>query len=388
MSTENTNTKESVPIDASMEKLLDFLPQKKETGGSSESTTGEEKDQEPEASAQAEEKEGSEGDQSGEENKPDKSESFDINKYFEESSEGVIKGEEDFKASLSKIKGFDELSQKVQALESERETVFANDYVKKLNNLVKSGSSQEQIESFMNLSKMDLDKLDAREALIQNEILNKGRTRALAERIVSKTYGLDALSTDDDTLTPEEIQERKDELEIVQARMQDEANPVVEGFKKELEGLSEIESPEQKKLDEAAKRKSYEKALEPFATKLAESFPTKIALPTGEEGVEISYDLPEDFAASAKQEAIEFFNHPDMEVNEKSVNEFVTTKKALFVYDKLKDITEKFYEQGKAVGVKEASAKYENPHGLENSDVDTDVTIDNLESTLMGIAKS
>ena len=388
MSTDNSTEKEKAPIDPSMESFLNFLPKTEGTGGSPETPSEQEEVEQPDGSAQPEggndPKEGS----GVSDEKTEKTESFDINKYFEESSEGLIKGEEGFKESLSKIKEYDELARKVQALESERETIFANDYVKKLNNLVKSGSSQEQIESFMNLSKMDLDKLDAKEALIQNEILNKGRTRALAERIVSKTYGLDALSTDDDTLTEEEIKERKDELEIVQARMQDDAKPVLDGFKKELEGLSEIESPEQKKLDEAARRKSYEQALEPFAQKLSESFPKNMSLPIGENGAEVSYDLPEGFAESAKKEALEFFNHPDMEVNEETVNEFVTIKKALFVYEKMKDITTKFYEQGKADGTKEATSKFENPHGVSNPDADFDGNAVDLESTLMGIAKN
>lgn len=384
MSEEIQNTEQN-NLDPAMESFYNSLPKEELSGGSPEETNPENKEEAP---AEAEQKNEEQANQENNDNPDGKESTFDLSKYFEESSEGLFKSEEDYKSALSKIKDYDALSQKVQVLESEKESIFANDYIKKLNNLHKEGYSPEQIKSFNNLIELgDIKTLDPKEALIQNEILNNGRTRVLAEKIVSNRYGLNDLSLDDDTLTPEEIEERKDQLEIVNARMEDDAKPVIQGFEKELEGLNNIESPEQKALDEAAKRKAYENALEPFVSKLQESFPKKIVLPTGEEGVEFAYDLPEDFLESVKSEAKEYFNHPDMEVNQETVNEFVTMKKALFVYQNFKDYSEKLWNQAKNAGIKEATAKFENPHGLDNNNVDVNVTNENIEDALMSIAR-
>src|SRR5690606_1518171 len=133
-----------------------------------------------------------------------------------------------------------------------------------------------------------------------------------------------------DTLTEEEIAANKAELATVQAIRSNDAKPIVEDLSKQLDGLSNSVSPEQKALDEAARKKSYEKPLEPFADQLVKDFPTKVAL-SPEEGVELTYSMPEDFTATIKDEAKEYFNHPDMQVNAETVQEFVTLKKALYL---------------------------------------------------------
>lgn len=400
MATEETAQQETAPMDSALQSFYDFIPES-EKGGESPAAPAEESKPDsvtPEAQGDTT----AEADKPAEEQKPaadttapdggeqgDKgagAPAFDLNKYFEESSEGLVKTEDDFKASITKIKDYDTLAEKVKVLEAEKETIFANDFIKKLNALHKEGRSQEQIDSFVSLSRLDLTKIDPKEALVQNEILNNGHTRAIAERIVSKKYGLDKLSIDDDTLTDEEIAANKAELETVQAIMSNDAKPIVDDLKKQLDGLSNSVSPEQKALDEAARKKSYEKALEPFADQLVKDFPTKLAL-SPEEGVELTYDMPEDFTATIKDEAKEYFNHPDMQVNAETVQEFVTLKKALYLYSKQKEIITHFYEQGKALGVKEATAKFENAGGVSQPDADVEVTADNIDETLMAIAQ-
>lgn len=386
MSTENNNT-ENVTLDSATQAFYDFIkPEENQEGGSSsEETSGVDNTQ---GAADPENKNAETVNQEQTDSKTDDQPQFDLNKYFEGSSEGLIKSEDEFKVAIGKIKEYDALQEKVKVLEAEKETIFADDYIKKLNNLRKAGYSNEQIDAFQNLSKLDIDKLDPKEALIQNEVLNKGRTRVLAERLVSDKYGLDSLSLDDDTLTEEEIQERKGKLELATARMEDDAKPILDGFKTELEGLTNIESPEQKALDEAAKRKSYEKALEPFVESLQKSFPEKIVLPTGEEGVEFSYDLPKEFLDSIKTEAKDYFNHPSMEVNKENVDFFVKLKKALFVYENLEDYSKKLWSQAETLGDQKATKRYENPHGLDKPNADVDVTQTDISSQLYNIAKN
>lgn len=392
MSTETSNNQENIPMDSATEMFFESLNDGVKTGESPADKPDGDGSGDDKANAQAASTntndspvETPSGENTNTDNQNTNQPSFDINKYLEESSEGLFKTEEDFKSALSKIKEHDTLTQQVQVLQSEKETIFANDYIKKLNSLHKEGRSPEQIASFEKLSKLDLDKLDPKEALIQDKVLNDGVTRAIAERIVAKQYGLDKLSIDDDTLTEEEIQANKEELETAQELMRIAAKPVVENLRKELDGLTNFESPEQRALDEAARKKSYEKALEPFTQKLAESFPKEIRLEV-EEGVVLTYPLPEGFADSVKQEALGFFNHPDMQVNEESVNEFVTIKKALALYSKQEEILKHSYNQGKAQGVKEKAAEFENLGGIRNPDADVHNGGQSVEDSLMAIA--
>src|SRR5690606_33943128 len=228
--------------------------------------------------------------------------------------------------------------------------------------------------------------MDTKEALVQDQMLNHGHTRAIAERIISKKYGLDKLSVDDELLSDQEKADNQAELETIQAIMKNDAKPVLESFQNELKGLVDSVSPEQKALEEAARKKSYEQALEPFTEQLAKEFPNKLNAPL-EDGVELSYDLPEEFTASIKQEALEYFNHPDMVVNEQTVKEFTTLKKALFLYENKDEIFKSVYSQGKAIGEKNATDKFENRSGVENPAADAEVTVDNIDETLMSIAR-
>lgn len=397
MATQETTNENVAPMDSAMEKFLEFLPESEKSGESPDNTGDGNEPVKPDASAQAE---GGTDDKSvntddtppadpkddnnGE--APADTPSFDLAKYFEESSGGLLKSEEDFKGAISKIKEFDDLQKQVEILKAEKENIFANDFVKTLNNLHREGKSQEQIDSFIALSKVDLSKISGKEALIQDQILNHGHTRVIAERIVSRKYGLDKLSFDEEFLTAEEIQANRDEEETILSIMENDAKPVVEGLKKSLSDIQNSVSPEQKALEEAARKKAYEKALEPFADQLANDLPKKIELPL-EGDLKLTYDLPEDFLASAKQEAIEYFNHPDMEVNSESVGDFVTMKKALYVYSKLKDIMTHSYEQGKAVGTKQAISEFENSGGVVKPDSNTETTVENIDEQLMAIAR-
>lgn len=392
---DNTEQTETKPLDPAMARFYESLPPEELNGESPSNNSGGEKQETTattEAPAEAPVNNGNgegSGNNGSEENKGAENTNqnpFDVNKYLEESSGGLFKSEEDYKSSVSKIKDYEDLRQKYEALQSDYDNVFADDSIKKLNALKKAGKSDEQIASFTALSKMDLANIDPKEALIQHEVLNNGHPRALAERIVNRTYRLNDYPTEGDDLTPDEIQSNKEELETIHAEMKNVAKPIIAGFQKELEGYSNVDSPEQKALDEAARKKSYEKALEPFAQKLTDDFPKKISFSPAE-GVDLSYDIPEDFIASVKEEAMSHFNHPDLEVNNDTVNDFLTLKKALYVYPRLKEMLTNSFEQGKALGEKTKASEFENSHGLTRPNANVEVTTDNIDDTLIAIAK-
>src|SRR5690606_20101235 len=70
---------------------------------------------------------------------------FDVSKYLEEHSGGLLKSEEDLKSSVAKIQENDTLRSRIAELEAEKESIFANDEIKLLNDLSKQGKTDEQI---------------------------------------------------------------------------------------------------------------------------------------------------------------------------------------------------------------------------------------------------
>lgn len=383
--------------DVALQMLVDSLPKDEVSGESSESVSEGKESSEDSGGAQSEgktdkpvtetnEKPGDsvKSDDTGDDGK--ETPSFDVNRYFEESSEGLIKSEEDFKTAVSKIKEFDALQERLKVLESEKETIFANDYLKKLNALYKEGRSQEQIKTFERIHRAGgVEKIEAKEALVIQKI-NEGYTRKIAEKIVSKEFGLDKLDgVDTDELTESELKDHEEKLEIANERIKVAAKSVIEDLKKEFGEISESASPEAKALEEAARKKSYEKALEPFVEQLSNDLPSKIELPIDDE-IKFTYDLPKDFAESAKQEAKEYFNHPDIKVSAETVQEFVTLKKALYIYENLKGILTDAYKQGESVGRKVVSEEFENAGGVQRPNADVDFSNDDVDSQLMDIA--
>lgn len=382
----NQEHQEQGYMDSAMQIFHDSLPKIEETGESPVEKMEGNEDLSSIEKIEDELPAGEKGPESSTREEPVESPKFDVNKFLEESSEGLLKNEDDIKNSISKIKDYDTLVQKIKVLESEQETIFANDSIRKLNALVKEGKSEEQIDGYIKLSKINLDSISAKDVLIENEILNNGHTRKIAEKLVDKKYGLDSLSFNEEVLTAEEIEKNKSDLEIAEALMAKDAKAVKESFKEQLDGLSQLVSPEQKAIDEAARKRAYEKQLEPFADHLTKDFPRKLPLRAGE--TELTYDIPEEFISTIKSEAIAYFNHPDIEVNEKTVNEFLTLKKALFLYKNQQQINTHFFEQGKSQGIKETTDNFVNNGGLENPTPDVQVTLDNIDESLMQIARS
>lgn len=283
---------------------------------------------------------------------------FDANKYLEESSGGLFKSEDDFKASLSKIQEYDVLKTRITELENEKDTLFANDEIKLLNDLHKEGKTSEQIEEFISLRKLgDLSTLDAKEVLVQ-DLISKGSSRSVAEELVERKYKLNSISLDEDTLTDEELEKNKREIELNKAEMAMDANPLREKLIEKLSSLTKPVDPTQEALAKAAAEKAYKQKLEPFVSKLADDFPSKVEIVEG-----LRFDVDPEFKESVKSFAQQHFL--DTEVNPETVGAFVDIQKAIFLAQNKDKIFKAIQDKTTTEVTEKVKAQFVNNHGLE-----------------------
>lgn len=387
MSTENTNTGQEIARDPAMEMFMESFPKEENhTEQSSNEEPPAKTEVENEASANAENETNQNNQESGSgenNNQAAGGNQFDVNTYLEQSSEGMFKSEEDLKSAIAKLKEYDNLQTQVDGLKAEKETIFANDYIKTLNRLHKEGKTDEQIQEYMKLSKLDLNALDPKEVLIQREIAN-GHTRSIAEMVVERKYGIDKLSFDEDVLTADELANNKKELEYAQSIMKIDSDNARKQMQEEFASLTKEVSATDKALQETAAKQAYRAKLEPFInTNLVGNFPKELVVGDESTGV-VKYDVPSELLDSIKANAFEFFQ--DREVSNESVNEFMTAQKALWAYENLQDIMSKVKNQAEVATEKRIRAEYENHQGLPKNNDTPVVKESNVNDVLMQIA--
>lgn len=387
----STNNEQNTPIvddDPLMEQFVnDMQPQEYNPGQSPEGNPEEqnpENTENPESQNEGSDNDGSDTDTDPavENTNPPSNEAFDLNKYLEQSSDGLLKSEDDFKAGLNKIKEYETLQQQINDLKAEKENIFANKEIETLNRLHKEGKTDEQINEFMRLSKIDLDQVDSKEVLIQREIMN-GKTRALAEKFIERKYGLDKINLDEESLTASEIEYNKSELEYANELMKADADPLRKELKSQLADLSSTESLSEKALKDAAAKQAYRAKLDPFVNQLASKFPKQLVVGDDSTG-QLTYDVPADLLDRIKNQAYEHFM--DTEVSNESVEDFMTAQKAMWLYENQKEILESIKQQTEVATEKRVRAEYENPQGLPKPNAAPVVQEANINDQLMDIA--
>lgn len=289
--------------------------------------------------------------------------SVDYNKFLEESSGGLFKTVDDFKASLDKVKGYEELQAKVSELENRNP--FANDYVSKLNKLYAEGKTEDQIGAFNKLTKLgDISKIDPLEVKIQRLIFD-GYPRATAERQVKNQFGLN-ISLDEDELTPEELAENKIKLEDAEVALRISAKEDADYLQSQLAQLEISDSEKQSRiLAEAASKEAYEKKLTPFVNQLASSYEKGVSVPLkiGEKEIEYKFDFDENFRMDVAKMAKDYFM--DNPVTEESVRSFKDYANTQYIAQKLTtEILPNAIKHGHSLGYKEATDEFQNKSGL------------------------
>lgn len=307
--------------------------------------------------------------------------SFDFNKYLAENSEGLFQSEDDFKSSLTKVKEFDAVKAELDQVKAEKENLFANPFIKTLNEMHKNNATPEQIKEFTNLYDLgDMSKLDPKEALVQ-ELIRNGTSRTMAERIIERKYSLD-LSLDEEVLSTEEVSRNKESIELGKEQMRLDAQPVIASFKEKFDSLSQTTTAAaDKQIDIIAAEKKYVESLKVPAEKLANSIPEKFKVG------ELSFDRGENFKKEFQEDFIEHFK--DRKVDNESVKEFYEMKEAVFLKENFNSIKDAIEKDAYARGKKEAESEFENNSGLprENVQTMTDSQKEQYDNFLRGLAK-
>lgn len=120
-------------------------------------------------------------------------------------SNGEIKSKDEIAAILERAKGYNELETRVKTFEQQNaelkakteENPFANDYIKKLNDLTKGGANESQIQAFNLLNRIpSLDALSPMEASSLELQIKHGLTPEEAKTYIYDKYGINAENPD------------------------------------------------------------------------------------------------------------------------------------------------------------------------------------------------
>lgn len=132
--------------------------------------------------------------------------STDIYQSLAEISNGLVKNEEDFKGTISKVAQYTDLESKYNAQTEELKAIkevkpFANPYLEKLNELYKSGADQNKIDLFQRINALgDTKDLSSKDALKWQLREQYGLTDEQAETKIRNSY-----KTDDTVYTEDDV---------------------------------------------------------------------------------------------------------------------------------------------------------------------------------------
>lgn len=340
---EDTTSASEVAETKDEEKPVDEKPEDELAQTSEEDTSQEEGDQEGEA--------GNAGDHTSS-NDSDFFKTLSVSLGEEYGSEeGVEKLKLDLQEKLN-------LEKEIESLKLEQETIFANKRVQTLNDLYKKGKTDDQINDYLSLSKLgDISELPAKEALIRAEIQKNGYTRDFAEKVINRKYNHDSIVIDEDSMDDTELAKAREDKAFAEERMEYDAKKARQELSDVVKDLTTDVSPEEKALLEESAKKAYEAKLKPFAERIQKKFPSKIEI----EG--LSFDVTDEFRQKIDKDAMDYFF--DTEVNETSVETFMSVKKAEFFMNNMEQISKALVNHGKQIGTAEKEQEFINTGGVD-----------------------
>lgn len=285
---------------------------------------------------------------------------FDVNKHFETISGGLFKTEDDFKTSLHKFSGYDDLVKERDALKAKaEENPFADDYEKRRNELKKGGASQEQLVAFEKVNGLgDLEKLEAIDAKVMKLVLVDGYPETVARRKVEKEFPINDEYADEDDLeilrTDLEISAKADRLALEEYKV-------------------EISTPTGDRiLVDAASKEAIKAQLEPVLAEFNEKYSSIATLNlNGKEGDSaINFDVTADEAT--KQAFITdiraFFADGTTPLTQENYDQALSYAQQNHVARNLEKIVQGAWARAEAHFTKFFTDKYENTGGLPKGD--------------------
>lgn len=286
---------------------------------------------------------------------------FDTAKWLSDTSEGLFTDPESLKASLPKIKGYDQLfTEKAQLEEKLKQDPFVNEFTKSLDNFIRAGKSQDEIENFITLSRLDIDAMDARDVKIM-AMVNKGYTKEIASQIIERDYPLNSEDRDDSekAIIAEELR-----VSALEDRI------ALKAFKKEITTVdnSANEQKEQLRLQEIANNTAFEntvKASVPsIVAKISGIGEINLNGKEGDEAVKLNFDLSDEFKAALPEKVEQFFMASKMEVNDENVALANRLLQAEHLYATKEAFAQQIFKHAEAITTEKIVNKYENRTGL------------------------
>lgn len=225
--------------------------------------------------------------------KPNDTPSPDIFSHLATISEGAVNTEDDFRSILENSRKAADLESRLTELGAQLESAktanpFANDYIKKLNELVASGADQQRIEVFERINKLgDIKELGTYDALLFDLQRTEGLTRDEAVTLLRSQYKTDPDKFDEEDIAVDKIRMKMDGEKAKERLLQDKASfDTVTPASKDP-----VETPEQK----AQKQAEFIGKVTPVVQSISQELPSyfKSINVNGKQGADaVSIELP------------------------------------------------------------------------------------------------
>ena len=212
--------------------------------------------------------------------------------WISEASKSIghdFSSEDELKDLINKGKSYGDLESRSTTLTQELERLktsqevdpFANDYIKKLNELIKGGAAPEQVKLYSEINSLDvkaLSPIEAKELALRYE---HGLSAEEAKNMVNSTYKLD----------PETYEKAVVDTETIRLKIDSKRDLE---FLEKLQTNAAVNPAETQKADYAAKIQDYAQKVEPIAKSIQESLTAiKGVSLNGKQGKDaITIDLP------------------------------------------------------------------------------------------------
>jgi hypothetical protein len=268
---------------------------------------------------------------------------------------------ETVKSIYQKGKEYDTvLTQKAELEEKLKSSEPVNEYVKTINDMIKSGKSMEEIDNFHKLSKVDVATLSPIEAKVM-VMVKKGYNEEIARDIVKEEYPL------------EEYEEGTPERRRIEEKLRvssEEDKKELAAWKKEVSHIDTTasEQAEQQRLEGIAREQDRIKLIKGQAPAIAEKFTglgeRVLNGKEGDEAIKLNFDYAPEYKAELPARIENFFKDANLEVNEDNIAQAERYVRADYLEKNIDTIMQDVFKHAVSLTEERMVQKYENRSGL------------------------
>jgi hypothetical protein len=286
----------------------------------------------------------------------------DFDKFIAEASGGIFKTTDEFKSNLPKFSSYDEVIRERDSLKEKAEKdPFVNQYAKKINELLASGASQEQIDNFHKINRVgninDLNPLDAKLAKM---VLVDGWKEDIAKLQLAQDFPLDDYEAD------------SPERKIMEERLRisaEQDKKALNDYKTDMSTPKAVATEEVLLQQQAAQKQhdDYVKQTVPQITKELKGMgELTFKIKDGDE-FKMAFDYPDDFKKNMGNLLFDYFSDGMTQINQETIGQAFRAINANYLDQNFPQVAQKIYEQAYANAWEKAVNKYENKSGLPKS---------------------